>query len=228
MSALRNWGHWLAEVWRWALREWPLWVLFVVPVLSVALFALLSLRDVSAENWVRYCGLFLEVLGILTVADGLQAKRILFNKPDLAQQVGGAFACFPPLPGKSRTVHISGAGEINTAGTIGVLTGSVAPPPTGATVETRLSLLEGQMSAMQQNHNTLSRQVHQQRDAATAAIDQERNAREKTTGELRSKLEKLGADGLQLEMAGVVWLVLGATLATISGEVVEIIKRLFA
>lgn len=218
MCVMRNWWNWLVAICRWFLGEWRLWMVVAVPLGSWALFSLLRVKP---EGWIRYCGLFLEILGILTVAVGLRAKSVLFNKPGLKLQLREAISRFPPRPGTSRIVNISGTAAMSLAGTLGTMHGSIAPPREGAPLEERVAIVEGQVRAMQTNYNALSEQMRRQGDAAKSAIDQERSARERATGELKSKLEKLGADGIHLEMAGVVWLVIGATLATISSEIAK-------
>ena len=51
--------------------------------------------------------------------------------------------------------------------------------------------------------------------------------RETADAELRGQLEGFGAEGISVEMAGVQWLVTGAILATVPGEIARLIAWLF-
>jgi hypothetical protein len=215
--------HWLRAFYKWFIGEWRLWMLVAVPAIVLSYCSLLPTKN---EDWLRISGWLLEVTAIAVLIHGLSAKRVLFNKDGIAKQLRDAFSRFPEWPGQNKTVAISGVAAMSFAGSLGTLTGTAAPPGNAAPLDQRVAHLEAQLANLQKDYNGLVDEVRRQADAAKAAVDAERRARDAAAQELESKVRELGAGGIQVEFAGVLWLLLGATLATVPGEIVYLWRLL--
>ncbi|TAK67461.1 MAG: hypothetical protein EPO19_11050 [Betaproteobacteria bacterium] len=184
---------------------------------------LFSLIPTSSENRIRYCGLSLELLGIGAVVFGLEAKRRLFGLKGLWSRLTEAISRFPSWPGKSKMVALSGNSITAGAGTL-TAAGLREEARPDLSVEERLSAVEADVLALQKQQSEFTVQIRRQSEATNAAIEAERNAREKDAKNLRSELKELGTGDLHIEAAGVLWLMLGAALATLPSEIARVIQ----
>lgn len=176
----------------------------------------------TLEAHVRYCGLAFELIGILTVAIGLDGKRRLFNRPNLLDPLRGWWKRRPRWGGKAQIINLAGISSSSSAvsGKCSIWRG-VAP---NASIEDRLAALEENVKTLRIEHADTAKRVEEEAQKQDAAVASEHRARELSTNEIKKKIETLGVGGLHLEAVGLVCLILGVILATASTEIASNLK----
>ena len=222
MQLIQDLWRWVRALAHWLVGPWRVWVpaLVVVLVLTIVSRFPLSL----AEPALRYCGLAFQLLGILTVVSGIRNKRRLFNLPNLVKEVRIWLNQCPRLGAKPQTILFAGTGSISLSGSgnLSVWCGA----PADASVEARLAALEANLATLRTEQAETAKQLQEATRKTNEAVNSERGARESAVAALRVQLEGLGAGGLNVEMMGVFWLVLGVVLATVPSEITVMLKWL--
>lgn len=129
--------QWLRALGRWWWEAWPAWGAFAV-IGAVGLVAMFL--PGSADDRVRYTGIFLEIFGILTVAVGLRDKRRVFQRPSLIEMLQNWMQRFPRWTAESRTIGLTGVASSESMGS-GYAYGWHGLPPEPK-VEDHLNALE--------------------------------------------------------------------------------------
>jgi predicted phage tail protein len=86
----------------------------------------------------------------------------------------------------------------------------------------RLAALEANLTGLRRE---LEEEAKERRDEArklAQAGDSERQAHEASIKKLQDQLERFGAEGLNIEMVGVYWVILGAIFMTVPGELASV------
>jgi len=208
-------GYWLARAWR-------VWSVFLV---VVAIMLIASLLPGALEDRVRLSGMTLELLGVLTVAFGLKEKRILFQRPGLVDHFRSWWGSRPRFGARPVTHTISGAGGIGMSGAVGRASVWRGTPP-DASLEVRVATLEANTLRLREEQSELAKELNEETRNRNEAVNALRAAHDDTTKKLRTQLETFGAGNLNIEAAGLFWLVLGVILATASPEIASAVKCL--
>ncbi len=209
--------QWAKAMAAWLGSAWRVWCVLAVVLIIVVIT---SMFPGTLEDRLRLSGMTLELLGILTVAFGLKEKRVLFQRPGLLDHFRSWLNSRPRLGAKPRTVSITGVGGIGSAGGVGRASVWRGTPP-DATIEARLATLEANVLGLREEQSEIDKQLHEEIRNRNEALKGEREAREVATRELRTQLDTFGAGNLNIEAAGIFWLVLGVILATASPEVAK-------
>jgi hypothetical protein len=99
--------------------------------------------------------------------------------------------------------------------------GTVSPPPT-ASLEERIASLERGLSRANLLIDRTQGRIEEEARNHGSALKSERRERAVGDARIQTLLEEAAAGGLYLEATGVIWLVLGVTLATASNEIVNL------
>jgi hypothetical protein len=221
MLALTKAWRWIKALVFWLRDAWRFWpTRFLVVVLVVTSIG--SQLPVTADDRVRYCGLALQLLGILIVVVGLVTRRRLFNHPSLADDMRGWLARRPRLGAKPRTTHFSGTGGFSFGGG-GKVSSWIDVPPEAST-EDRLAALEANVKSLKTEQAETAKELQEETRKLIEAVESERRMRESAVIDIRRQLGILGVGGLQLEWAGVFWLIFGVVLATLPNEIASCLK----
>lgn len=218
----------LTEAWQWikafvfwlleARRFFPKW--FFVVVLVVFIFG--YLLPGTADDRVRYCGLSLQVVGISIVAWGLRARQRLFNLPSHFENLRAWLHRRPRWGATPQTISVIGTGGVSVSGS-GKISFWIDVRPE-ASIEDRLAALETNVKSLKAEQVETAKELQEETRKRIEAADSERRKRESAVIDIRRQLETLGVGGLQLEWAGVFWLILGVVLATIPSEIAGWLK----
>ena len=205
--------QWLGAVASWFAEPRRLWLAPVVLVLLVAA----PLVGGIAEAKVRWSGLALQVCGIATVAYGLRQTRRLFGRPPVRMLLREWLRRFPSW----RTHVVRGRAAATASSSRGARTRGTV----WTTMDSSLSQL-GLLQAIRKNVEGLNSrllQLESQADASrralTSEIDDERKTRSAADKEIRAKLEAAETGGLYISLVGLVSLLAGLLLTTLSGEI---------
>ena len=204
---------WLSAIARWLAQPWRAWGTVGV-VLVVA--GLSWLLPGTVEDRIRYCGLVLQLLGIATVVALLRDKRRTFKRQSLLEQFQQWLSARPRFRPKGHIISVSGIGSSSAVGTatLSVWRRAVASAP----LEERLSAIEANVETLKQDLESTSRRLQMSFDRLATELTEERRTRESTDTAIRDQVEKFAAEGLHVEAAGLLWLILGIVLATVPGE----------
>ena len=210
---LKNLWRWIRDNVRWIASASPVWGTLAVVCLVAAVTSFLPGK---VDDRIRYCGMTLELLGVFTVATGLRAKRRLFKRPSFLEHFQQWLDRRPRWRATTHTVMAAGVGSLSLSGSakISVWRGVASD----ATLEARVAAIEANLETLRREQAEIAKQIHVEARSRTEALDSERRARESAVSTLENQLDTLGAGGLQIEAAGLFWLVLGVVLATVSSE----------
>jgi hypothetical protein len=205
MSWLRALGRWLAEP-RLA------WLTLLVVVLAFVT----TLRSGATDLHIRLTGVLLEWLGIGTVAYGVRDTRTLFGLPSFTSMARDWLTRFPPW--RRDVILMTGTGHLE-------IKGGDAHLEVWSNVDAAAPL-ERQVQALMNNVNRLRDRLNQMRDEMqkqvrehSEALDQERRVRAKDDEGIQARLKAAETGGLHVTLAGLVWLLLGVVLTTLSQEI---------
>jgi hypothetical protein len=223
MTVLRDLARWFPRLWRWLKQTKP-----VVLPLGIALAAVVTAVLLPGfpgwpkDDRVRYCGIAFELVGIYIVVTGLHGRQRLFDRPTFVGQVVSWVRRFPRLRPQPITMggqaHLGG---IQASGRLSVW----RVVRENAPVEERLAALEANLTGLKSEFEHERTHAGQRFVDLTRAIQEEQTQRESATAQLRTTLERLGAENLNLEATGVFWVVAGSLCANAPREVVWIVER---
>lgn len=208
-SRLRRLWHWLAEV--------PtFWVFLLVLLSSVAVPQMLP---VERHDAVRYAGLLLQLLGIGVVAWTLRGRGQVFNHKAVTRYAL-EWLRRAPIRGPARgRVELQGTGGMRISGSASVEVWR--GPRLDQPVEAQLEAIRQNLEMVRGKVDSLMAQTDRRLADMNNGLDEERRERVAHIREVTRALERVAADSLYVEVAGLWWLVIGIVLATAPGEVVE-------
>ena len=225
VTLLRDIRRWLPRFWRWVKDTRPVVLPLGIALTTVVAAVLVppSLLQWPKDDRVRYCGIAFELVGIYIVVAGLHGRQRLFNRPTFVAQVVAWARRFPRLRPRAITMSAQGLGGagVRASGRLSVWRAF----RTDAPVEQRLETLETNLTRLKSEFEEQIATTEQRQRELTSAIRQEETQREAATAHLRTTLERLGAEGVNLEIVGVFWVVAGSLCANAPGEVVWVIER---
>lgn len=211
---LRNLWRYIFDHFRWIAIASPVWRTLGVVALVAAITSFLPGK---IDDRIRYCGMTLELLGVLSVATGLREKRRLFKRPSLLEYFQQWLGRRPRWIRESHTVYATAAGSASAFGSARVSTWRGVPPDD--TLEARVAAIEANLITLRDEHANTVRQVGEEARIRAEALASERRVRESAVTAIQTQLDTFGAGGLHIETAGLFWLFLGIVLATASTEV---------
>jgi len=160
--------------------------------------------------------MFLQVLGLATVAVGLRETRKLFSRPTLLDLAKNWLTRFPAFYLRTRIV----TGTANLVfGSASVCAHGTVTTNRDASVEERVARLERDLSQVTLAIQETQRRIAEDAQRQTSALQSERRERETEDARTQKLLQEAMAGGLHLEMIGVFWLFFGIILATASFEI---------
>lgn len=215
-TSMKNFYSWTKRIFYWFVDTHEFWITVVV-VLGSLLFVFLKGADERAP---RITGLFLQLLGIGTVAWGIRKTRILFNRPSLFKSICSEIKSLFRHHG--REVHLEAKG--NTSGTF---TGrshifSFASPE--ATIEERVAALEKNIKNIYTHITEIKTEMNENTRAQREELSLEREQRMHNFQKLNKKLEATETGGLNISAMGALWLSIGVILSTTAAEISTFLK----
>jgi len=184
-----------------------------IAVVALGFYVSLSL-DLS-EPYIRLTGLTLQILGLLTVLYGISKTRQLFNLPTVSASVISWLKRFPPFRLKGVTGRMIGlAGEVNAAGRVKARF-TVGPD---SPLESRVRALESNFRILDETVDRLQQQAEERDRLGREAIQAESQARQREVKVVSEKLALAQTGGLTLSLIGLIWLIVGLAITTLSPE----------
>jgi hypothetical protein len=210
----QGWGNLATYVQAWAaylLGMRPLLSLVLAPVVVTLPFFFAD----CTESKIRLDGMALQLLGVVVVAIGLNDTRRAFNAlPTVWQRLRSAWARHPLWP---RDQVIAAQGFARAAGSANVRA-RVLPGPR-ASVDRRLELLELQCAQLFDEVGTLSNRIEIDTAELWRLISTEKSAREQAVVGLKEQLRCAIAEGIPLQLIGVLFFSAGIIAGTASPQI---------
>lgn len=208
---LRAIAHWL-----WDGREgWgPLLIAVGIVIVASSITKVL-------DDGLRYAGLILQVLGVVTVAIGLRDRRQTFQKPGLPRLFLQWLVRFPRYAPKPQIVSAQGIASESAFGSAYAFGWQGVPD--NATVEDRLVVLQKNLDTVKQLALDAKKEAQVEAAKLNSQLEAERREREAADRALGGKLESVSAGNLHLEGAGVFWLIVGIVFGTAPSEIATVV-----
>jgi hypothetical protein len=178
--------------------------------ISALLAVWLSEPSERTTDTFRFWGLLLQLLGIGAIVLGLRGKGSQFGEAHIHNSLS---KWWMKAPWKRRPVvaHIE---SVESRAEVGDLAGIVGPR-THASPEERIADLERDLRSLILQASEIRGDLRQELTAVRREMATERSARAQGDRDLGERLQRLAVGGNHIEWAGVWWIGLGLTLATV-------------
>jgi len=208
---------WIRSIGLWLFEPKVAWT-GVIILISALLFAL---RPGSSEFEVRVTGLILQAFGLGTVAFGIRKTRIFFGHQNVPQLFFEWVSRFPHW--RRHAVIGAGSGMLSAAtmSARGYVWSNVDPT---APIEAQIDALTKNLDRMNERINHLENDVDLRLREHSAALKQEQVAREKNDKQLHERLETAETSGLHISLIGLIWILFGLLLSTVSMEIFKVLN----
>jgi len=209
--------------WLRRLSAWLLWEIrfFWVTILVLGV-AVVVVVWWPRENIIRYAGLGLQLMGILTVWWGIRETRKLFDHPTFWMQARRWFGRFPKYGGRVIGLVGSAVATVNASARASVWKGAGA----SATLEKRVGVLEENLTRVRDDLAGFRKITEDDIRKQDKAIKHEEQARHTAVHEISEKLKVTETGGLHISAMGALWLLAGVTMGTIPTEIASILDQL--
>jgi len=185
-------------------------------VVVSAFYVYQSSTPIAAEARIRAAGAVLQVLGILTVVYGLNETRKLFRLPGI---LAGAWRWIRACPWRGPR-RIFGSGAVSPLGGSLTATGTVTGAmKADATPEERLSHLDLEIARIDKEIDDVRANVARNKAELRAEFGAKTQDLDANQAELARVLALAQTGGINLSLAGLVWLAVGVVLTSIPTEI---------
>lgn len=191
---------------------------FSVGILMVSLAVASGVCDRPLADAVRYAGLLCQLAGICSVAWGLVRLRRDFGRPSIGKALlSWARGVFGPQP-----EPIPASADIDIVLKGFTVTGDVRVPeklPEIASLEERVAVLEENHERLHEAIDAARKEHNKETDDLRQKIVEQDKSFRQETDRLNRLLEGIAIGGLNLEVAGLVVLVVGTVLGSVPAEI---------
>ena len=219
----RRFCSWLARFMR-LVKSWRTLWLAIIITLAAVVFALVLAKwlGTNPEYAVRRIGAGLQFLGLASVALGLLRTRQLFGLPKWREALRSWWDARPRWLGGSGHVVVAGSDSvsINAAEAIGRLS---VQPKTGATLEDRVARLERAVGLLHEDVGALRSDLVQRVKQLKQDVKQEGEKRVSGDEQVKHLIESVSIGGIDLEVRGLIWLLVGMLMASLPTEVARLV-----
>lgn len=213
------------KIWvNWLGRARPLWIFFIL------LFA-----SCISANWIGYflgldrtaqlslTGTFLEIAGILTVANGLRNKAKLFGAADPIESIISWFQSCPVFL-RSKIVNIGAAMSINT--TVNADLEAVANLAPNASLNQRVDLLEKNFHGHIKNYRSFKAKMQNVTDELRTDMSKNHDSIQKELEVVRKQSSKAHIGDMAYELVGLFWVMTGMIIANLPEQFARLTQQL--
>lgn len=179
--------------------------------IGFALVAVL-LPESPARVSLRWSGAALELLGLLTIAQGMRETRQRFRRPSGWQQFKQG------IPRRGTVIGpLSGSANITLSG-VGLLSDGTVKRPERDSIEVRLLRLEQDVRDLRIMDINLKTAIDSEATERRRVVSDEATKRASEDGAIRKLIDDAVAGGLSMEWVGLVWLAVGLFLSALAGD----------
>ena len=203
-----------------------IWLSVLVPIFVVATTVAVQPQTTLSQGLV-WAASILQGLGVLQVAWGIHELRVDLGQPTLKSLLWRWCSQAISLVGyrRSAVVNVTGVGgAVAAAGRVSAR-GLVVDP---ASIDSRIKALETQIGWLQADLQAKTAEIHRRIDGVSTEARQENRTLRAESRELRQLLDRLFVGGLDLEVAGLGWILIGQALGTWPDVFAQIAQHLIA
>jgi hypothetical protein len=216
---LRDRGYLLVQ---WAfLDPRAVWGSLGVPAVILATAWLLPL---APELRVRIAGFVVTLAGVVLVVVEILDRQHLFNLKRIPERVLAWLNRFPRILLRPRPNVFDLQAAMGGLGAVGKAQVRVSAGP-GASLERRVTILEQNLQLAEERITEVETDFTTQIRRLQSEGEAERRTREEHDLALRKQVEQLSVGGLDFELMGVVWVIIGSAFSTFPGEIARIAGR---
>ncbi len=206
-----NW-IWRMLIWLFNFKSPFLWAVSVPLVIFCSYFLF--------SNWelrFRMSGMFLQLMGVVTVAWGLMGAHKLFSKAGFTEIIKKWFMSIPPFT-ETSSVHM-GVGNVQLEGITGSAYGTVSLA-NAPSLEEKMELIEKVLNNLNKQQGVLDKKIDTNAKEHALAIENEKKFRERSIQQVKELIREIAVGGIHIESIGVIWIFFGIIFATIPKELV--------
>ena len=217
----RQWCRLLYEVAIFDLRV--LWISGLVPILIVSIAGALQWPGNLSQR-LAWGGGLLQILGIVQVAWGLHGVRVDLGQPSFRTLSRQWMVKLGGLLGRRRsvTVVVSGVGSVAAAGSASAR-GLVVDR---SSLESRVAALESQVAWLEGDLRSGMTEVHRRLESVSSDLHVTSAKLGAEAADIRKLIDRLFIGGLDLEAAGLAWILCGQVLSTWPDVVASFVPRM--
>jgi len=204
----------LGPAWRTWLAQARIFWLFLGVVVGVCLLVewLGIFLGLSRIDRLPYAGWLLEMAGVLTVVAGFSKKIDLYGGDSISKRIGSWFLSCPLF--RQNVNVITGSAELRLSPMSVSAVGNVGLPA-NADLEMRVSRLERMIDDVNESVRQLRQQTKEDIDAARRELLDRLTALGDELASVKSLTSQAHVGDVGMELAGIGWVLVGLTLATI-------------
>ena len=200
-------------------EAWPTWLALAGVLVTFNLGCLVSS---GLANAVRYAGTTLQILGLGTVACGLEKTRSLFNRPSIRASIGGWFRRFAAVFKAPKSISAQGGLEaVAKVRAEGQVVRGVRP---GSPLDERVKALEENLNQLRDELDKKAQEVNRELGGLKKDLQQESQERQAADKGVTRQIEEVAIGGIHLEIVGLVWLFLGVLGASLPEEIARLLR----
>ncbi|MBU0621396.1 MAG: hypothetical protein KJ795_06085 [Gammaproteobacteria bacterium] len=204
--------NWFRAIGRWFADSYALWL--TIGICALALY--ISFRPGTSEPTIRWCGMFMDMLGLLTVAWGIADTRRQFGHPSLFKVGMALLRRFPTF---NRSVTLAGSASSQANASSSARGYQIYGAGDNPTVESRLAAIEKNISAMNGRIDETQKEMDAEFRNVKTSLSQETQVRTLEDQATRKQLETTATGGVRISLMGLVWLFFGLVLSNASQEI---------
>ncbi len=196
------------------LRPKLFWACVALIVMSLAVLA------TTREPCIRWWGLVLQFLGVISVLRELRGAQQQFGKPglrELARQWKAGWPTNEPV-----ILSVGGVAASTSVGSVKATVRAAMKPD--APLEERLVAVERNLQYIDQDVRQVERELREESHTRAEADRAETSARTSADESLGRQLAEAAAGSVHFSMFGLVWLAVGMVLSTIAPELAKWLK----
>lgn len=225
---MRKIVNWLFRIFIWLIIEpKEFWITLLLPIFVGVIVCWFNPVGISnepelidiLEKRFRFTGLALELSGIGTVVYGLNETLKLFLGEHLLHIIPKWFKRFPKFRDDSRTIKGSTTFTLKPATGSAFGTSTLTP---NSSIENRVTFLEEQLEQVHLQLYKNRIDFENELKKLSDAFNSERNTREDKDKQAKEVHKEFVVREVYTELMGIIWLIMGASLATVSKELASI------
>ena len=189
------------------------WILWLSVCLLLVTFAVLFMVRADREPLIRWWGMALQFVGIISVVHDLQSTQRHVNRPGAAKWIREWAVRWP---GRKVTIALAGASTVVLGGTARLTVRAPVNPQ--ATIEERLVALEQNFCFIDRELDQLERTTTTERTERVSADTAEAAARIRADDGIKEHFAEVAAGTVSVSLFGVWSLAAGVLLGSGSAE----------
>ena len=208
---------WLREIILWAAEAWLVFLCFLV-ILATFLFGFCIW---PSEQSIRIAGYVLQILGILFAIRGLLNIRAHFSQPTLRKLFIAWLYRFPKW---EKDTVISVVDGFRATASMRARAEVWSPDNTEVPLEKRIDRIIKNIERIREEQKIISEQIDKLQENHEKSQKEQEQARVNVENNFRAELESLHTSDIIVSLVGLIWLIFGISMSTMSQELSKIVQ----